>query len=340
MASAVAATQVMTETLPAPEATLHMKLQVKSTGAMAPHPPMMAKPRGRLRIDPQRALEPARKKLSTVEAQRIMAVLHDSIRRTELVTALPYILENLDRYKIVLGSDLCNLLESHNVIIQTFEELKANAEKLLEREQRGQTPDDLDVDETDDQKDAGEEARPASKGSTSYHADSPSHKASSRPTSAGSIGSRADEAMKSLTMVARQMQYSCKNIMRGFAVNPTAVNTILRDVDTERAEHSDELIAEMNILKDILMGKLLTTPVEEDERAQYLKEISERERYNAGIIAKLETELQAAVDDKDQEVNSSTCRTKFNSDKFSLYTNCHLPVFFIIACISSFFFHR
>ena len=311
MASAMAASQAMIETLPAPEATLHMKLQTKSSTSMAPHPPSMPKPRGKLRIDPQRALEPARKKLSTVEAQRIMAVLHDSIRRTELLTALPYILENVDRYKIVLGSDLCNLLESHKVIIQTFEELKVNAEKLLEQGQRSPTPKgETDIDETGDQLQGeyAEEERPTSKassrrsGSLHDHSDSPSRKCPSRATSAGSIGSQANEAMKSLTMVARQMQYSCKNIMRSFAVNPTAVNTILRDEGIERPEHADELIAEMNELKDILMGKLLTTPVEEDERVQYLKEISERERYNAGIIAKLETELNSALDDKEQEV--------------------------------------
>ena len=103
-------------------------------------------------------------------------------------------------------------------------------------------------------------------------------------------------------MVARQMQTSCKNIMRGFAVNPTAVNTILKDIDIDRNEHANDLIGEMNELKDILMGKLLTTPVEETERMEYLKEISERERYNAGIIYKLDQELSVAVDDKDQEV--------------------------------------
>ena len=90
--------------------------------------------------------------------------------------------------------------------------------------------------------------------------------------------------------------------MRGFAINPTAVNTILKDIDIDRNEHANELIGEMNELKDILMGKLLTTPVEETERMEYLKEISERERYNAGIIYKLDQELSVAVDDKDQEV--------------------------------------
>ncbi len=135
-----AASVAITETFPAPEMTLHMKLASKSSTSMIPHPPTMAKPRGKLRIDPQRALEPARKKLSTVEAQRIMAVLQDTIRRTQLLTALPHVLQNLERYKIVLGSDLCQMLEGHRVIIQSFEELKTNAEKLLEKEKRSESP--------------------------------------------------------------------------------------------------------------------------------------------------------------------------------------------------------
>lgn len=63
------------------------------------------------------------------------------------------------------------------------------------------------------------------------------------------------------------------------------------------------MIREMNELKDIIMTMLLTTPGEEQERGLYLKEISQRERHNAAIIQKLETELQAALDDKENEVS-------------------------------------
>ena len=59
------------------------------------------------------------------------------------------------------------------------------------------------------------------------------------------------------------------------------------------------------------MGMLLTTPIEETERNLYLKEISQRERHNAAIINRLEIELKAAIDDKDQEVSDLVSRTLF-----------------------------
>jgi hypothetical protein len=49
---------------------------------------------------------------------------------------------------------------------------------------------------------------------------------------------------------------------------------------------------------------LLTTPVEELERGQYLKEVTERERYNAKVIDNLEVDLAAATQDKDADVRS------------------------------------
>ena len=59
---------------------------------------------------------------------------------------------------------------------------------------------------------------------------------------------------------------------------------------------------ELNELKEILMGMLLTSPTENTERNMYLREISERERHNATIIERQEVELQAALDDKENEV--------------------------------------
>ncbi len=276
MASAVAASQNANSNRGFP-----VKLQEK---VLAPHPPRS--PKHGLGIDPQRALEPTRKKLSTIEAQRVITALQDSIKKTELLTALPYLLENVERYRIVLGTDLCNLLESHKVIIQSFEELKLSAEKILERESKEQAEEH-----------------------SSDNAD--------RPTSAESAENQADVALRSLTMVARQMQFSCKNIIRAFAVNPTAINAVIPDAAAERAEHSEYLISEMNQLKEIVMGKLLTTPYEEKQRTHYLKQVSEQERISAGIITKLDAEVRVALEEKEEEVMSlflfcfcQTCNAK------------------------------
>ena len=262
----------MTETIQSmPMETVQMKLQSKNSSKFTPHPPN-GPSKGRLRIDPLRALEPARKKLTTLEAQRIMAVLVDSIKKTELVTILPYILENLDRFSVSLGADLVKLLQDHKVIIDSFEELKSEASRWLENES-----DDEEQEE--------------------------------RAPSASSNVSRAETAMKHLQMVAQQMQTSCKNILRGFTRNPSAMNVVLKD-HIERSGNADSLIMHMNELKEIVMGKLLTTPIEESERNQYLSQISQREFQNAKVIEKLEAELNIALDDKEKEVNIHFLKTE------------------------------
>ena len=63
-----------------------------------------------------------------------MAVLIDSIKRVELLTALPYVLENIDRFSTMLGSELTANLREHNVLMSSFNELKEKARELMEIE--------------------------------------------------------------------------------------------------------------------------------------------------------------------------------------------------------------
>ena len=131
----------VTETIQAPpgQETMHMKLTTQmGKGTSTPHPPSMPKPKAKLRLDPQRALEPARKKLSTVEAQRVMAVLLESIRRTDIVSIIPFILENLERFRVLLGSELVQMLEDHQAGLQSFEDLRSECERLLQKDAAAQ----------------------------------------------------------------------------------------------------------------------------------------------------------------------------------------------------------
>ena len=260
----------MTETITQTQTyeTVQMKLQTSSSTQLAPQPPAMPKPKGKLRLDPQRALEPAKKKLTTLESERVMAVLIETIKRTQLVSLLPHIAENLERYRVSLGTDLVKLIEEHQIIVKTFESMKADTEKFLEKEEQ-----------------ENEEG------------------IQSRPSSAGSNMSQSEMAIRNLAIVAQQMQNSVKSILRAFSLNPAAMNAILdADKDQDKTREAADMINEMKELKDIIMNKLLTTPVEESERNNYLKQISERERFNAGVIEKLETELAGAVEDKEEEV--------------------------------------
>ena len=332
------------------EPTLQMRLTV-------PEPPqgkgglISNKLRNRLKLDPSRALEPARKKIATIEAQRVMSVFEDTIARAELVTLMPFIIDNLDRFRIMLGMELAELIEHHGTILDSYEEIKSTLDKQMKRgrateKQKSpsertptQTPEEPEGNQAlvEDDDVQSEGSRPASKASSRASSRRQSAKESESGSAPGSrrgsqasgreskvseqgfgsregsvvsevshfsMDSQIERTVRSLTMVAQQLNTSCKNVLRAFSVNPSAMNSIKHDF-AKRDQNSQALITHMGELRDILLNKLLTTPEEEKERMEYLQEISKRERNNAAVIEKLEAELKAAQDDKDEEVRNN-----------------------------------
>ena len=83
----------------------------RGLGAYSPHPSLPKSAFG----DACKILEPTRKTIQTLEAQRLIAVLEDTIHRLELVMALQQVLQQLPRFKIMLGTELVDLMENHDV---------------------------------------------------------------------------------------------------------------------------------------------------------------------------------------------------------------------------------
>ena len=121
-----------------------MAAVVRSTGTLfTSHTNMHAMKRGgadggdltlplrRQKVDPLRALEPARKKLTSIESQRVMAVLADTIRKIEMTGLFPAIISQLPRFSVMLGAELVAMFEEHNILVSSFKELKEEAEKLI-----------------------------------------------------------------------------------------------------------------------------------------------------------------------------------------------------------------
>ena len=71
--------------------------------------------------DPLKILDPERKKLTSIESQRVMGVIEDTIKRLELSTILPFVVENLDRFSVRLGADLTNFLKEHNGLREQYQ---------------------------------------------------------------------------------------------------------------------------------------------------------------------------------------------------------------------------
>lgn len=58
----------------------------------------------------------------------------------------------------------------------------------------------------------------------------------------------------------------------------------------------------MNELKELINERLLTTPNEEREKLDYLKELLLREKANNELINKLKEELDLALADKEKDI--------------------------------------
>ena len=260
--------------------------------------------------DPLKVLDPVRKKLTSVEAQRVIAVVDDSIKRLELVSLLPYIIENLNRFSVVLGSDLVQVLEEHDRIQSSYQTAISKF-SLDQRRSRSATPTASHV-SSRRSSGASQAISEDEQGIPSVSGTLPESRASSagsrksftqKPSQLSPLQTSNDQSvdLKVVDTLSTQMKYSVKTILRLFASNPAAVNA-LKDLRNERSVEGNTMIDEMTTLRAILFERLLTTPSEEKERKQYLKQIVAREMKSSETGRKLQDELKRAIDDKENEV--------------------------------------
>lgn len=99
-------------------------------GKNSPQPPYVRKPG----FDPCKILDPKRKTLPSLHAERIMTVFQEAVKRMEITTALPYVLDSLPRFSVVLGQELVNHLEKHLRLQNAFKEIICEQNRLLEKE--------------------------------------------------------------------------------------------------------------------------------------------------------------------------------------------------------------
>ena len=264
-------------------------------------------------LDPLKVLDPVRKKLTSVEAQRVIAVVDDSIKRLELVSLLPYIIENLNRFSVILGSDLVEILEEHDRIQASYQKAVSKF-SLEQRRSQSASPTTSNVSSrrsseasqamSDNQE--GVLREPVVLQESRASSASSKLSLSQKPGRLSPLQAIDDEAvdLKVVYGLSTHMKHSVKNILRLFASNPAAVNA-LKDLRNERSAEVNGMIDELITLRAILFEKLLTTPSEQKERKQYLKQIVAREMKSSETARRLQEELKRAIDDKENEVHST-----------------------------------
>lgn len=90
-------------------------------------------------IDSMKMLEPGRKKLSSIETQRVVAVLDETIKKLELVSLFHHAIENVNRYSVLFGSELTGALREHKRLqdnMQRHLQRMKSAEDVLEKTEK------------------------------------------------------------------------------------------------------------------------------------------------------------------------------------------------------------
>ncbi|ELW63719.1 dynein regulatory complex protein 10 [Tupaia chinensis] len=213
--------------------------------------------------DPLQPSAPSKTKLTTIETKRIMSVLDEAIHKVELVTLLSHVASNLEKLAGELGEDTIRALREHADLCQIFLE---NIDYLKEQEKQVQS-----------QEEAEEE---------------------------GWLRDRLfsiELQRSSLGPLMQEIRDSTKNILRLLLNNPQATR-VLQKQAPDRTPEAQRFIASLMELRGFLFEKLLTSPMEARDKAQFIQEITRRTMRNQDLINTLEHELAARVKNRDAEV--------------------------------------
>jgi hypothetical protein len=78
-------------------------------------------------------LDPAAIRPTNLVAERILQVCAQVVHRVQLVTVLPYIMKNIGRFRVSLGSEIVDLLKTHAVIISSYKDIHQELELHLKQ---------------------------------------------------------------------------------------------------------------------------------------------------------------------------------------------------------------
>nr|XP_008003011.2 dynein regulatory complex protein 10 [Chlorocebus sabaeus] len=213
--------------------------------------------------DPLKPLVPSRTKLTTIEAKRIMSILDEAINKVELVTLLSYVASNREDVEGVLGEDIMRAVREHEDLCQLLLE---NIRCLKEKERQLQ-----------EQEEAEEE---------------------------GWLRDRllSIELQKSsLSPLTQQIKDSTKNVLRLLLSNPQAARLLQMQTQSRSAE-AQNFIDSLIELRGFLFEKLVTSPMEARDKAQFIQDINRQNSNNQQIIDTLENELAERMKNRNAEV--------------------------------------
>ncbi|XP_032624231.1 dynein regulatory complex protein 10 isoform X3 [Chelonoidis abingdonii] len=109
-----------------------------------------------------------------------------------------------------------------------------------------------------------------------------------------------EEQIHHLQLHQQAVKSSIRNILRLFQADPLASQAV-RDEAYARDLSFEMFIKGLSVFQGFLLEKLLTSPLEEQEKVQFMEEISLRDKKNTETITALEAELATAIQSQDNE---------------------------------------
>lgn len=234
--------------------------------------------------DPLRILAPAQKKLSTVESQRILAVMDEATKRLECALVLPFLADSLHRFSVSLGSELVAMIEEYHKLVgeynQLFELLESQGTNVgISSDMNLQT----------------------SSGSSIRSGGGAGRAIRLEPL----LERTTEDVEERFHQIRHQLKHCVKSILRALNKDP-ATTSILQAAAKERSRTSSQLLESMGSLCGVVNETLLTTSVEEVKREEHLQKVAERQQSAEEQIRRLERELEEALQQKNEEVSEGT----------------------------------
>ncbi|XP_009278389.2 PREDICTED: IQ domain-containing protein D [Aptenodytes forsteri] len=225
-------------------------LQVPSQDVKQRNKPLvkgMATPeKATITLDAMKMLDPRQLKPDSIETERIITVLDETIAKLELSSLIPCIINSLDRFADMLGPEITNSLIEHQKLSNEMEHLLASSEE-------GDTM-------------------------------------------------RAEEQRGCLCLLEQRLKCSVRNVLRLLLANPSLCQA-LKYKAWARESPAEVFIKAFGEFRNFMLETLLTSPVEEEEKIQFMEDISLQIKKNTEAITALQAELAAAIRTQEEEIH-------------------------------------
>ncbi|XP_076208864.1 dynein regulatory complex protein 10 [Aptenodytes patagonicus] len=225
-------------------------LQVPSQDVKQRNKPLvkgMATPeKATITLDAMKMLDPCQLKPDSIETERIITVLDETIAKLELSSLIPCIINSLDRFADMLGPEITNSLIEHQKLSNEMEHLLASSEE-------GDTM-------------------------------------------------RAEEQRGCLCLLEQRLKCSVRNVLRLLLANPSLCQALKYEA-WARESPAEVFIKAFGEFRNFMLETLLTSPVEEEEKIQFMEDISLQIKKNTEAITALQAELAAAIQIQEEEIH-------------------------------------